>query len=218
MIIGIVLILLGIYFLLKFLIPGFSINLEWDIIWPIILIALGINSTLKFKKIDIFNIALVIIGILYLLLGLEVIPKIDSKITVAIILIAIGLSFIISSLKNKNDKQKTDFKPLTNYKGIFGSTEEKINDDNFKGTSCYAIFGGVDINLKDINLKTDAVVNCYAIFGGIDIFVPENVNIVTKSSSIFGGIENKSNNKSDSKNKTIYINATCIFGGIEVKR
>ena len=67
MIIGIVLILLGIYFLLKFLIPGFNINLDWDVIWPIILIALGINSTVKFKKIDIFNIALVIIGILYLL-------------------------------------------------------------------------------------------------------------------------------------------------------
>ena len=101
MIIGIVLILLGIYFLLKFLIPGFNINLDWDIIWPIILIALGINSTVKFKKIDIFNIALVIIGILYLLLGLDVIPKVDSKITVAIILIAIGLSFVLSSVKKK---------------------------------------------------------------------------------------------------------------------
>ena len=32
MIIGIVLILLGIYFLLKFLIPGFNINLDWNVI------------------------------------------------------------------------------------------------------------------------------------------------------------------------------------------
>lgn len=218
MIIGIVLILLGIYFLLKFLIPGFNINLDWDVIWPIILIALGINSTVKFKKIDIFNIALVIIGILYLLLGLEVIPKVDSKITVAIILIAIGLSFVLSSVKKKNKSKKIAYNKDANYKGIFGGTKEKIDDDNFKGTSCYAVFGGVELNLKDINLKTDVVIDCYAIFGGIDIVVPENVNIVTKSSSVFGGIENKSNNKNNPKNKTIYVNATCMFGGIEIKR
>lgn len=67
-------------------------------------------------------------------------------------------------------------------------------------------------------LEKESVVNASSIFGGTEIYVPENVNIKIKSSSIFGGVSDKRKNTSqDEKNKTIYINATCIFGGVEIK-
>lgn len=49
-------------------------------------------------------------------------------------------------------------------------------------------------------------------FKKVDIF-----NIVVKSTGIFGGTENKTNNKHDSKKKTIYINAVSVFGGVDLK-
>ena len=42
--------------------------------------------------------------------------------------------------------------------------------------------------------------------------------LLFKSSSIFGGVSEK--RKSDVKNEnshTIYVNATCIFGGVDIK-
>ena len=55
-----------------------------------------------------------------------------------------------------------------------------------------------------------------SIFGGIDIIVPKDVNIKVTSTSIFGGVENKVKNNTTNK-KTIYINATCLFGGVDIK-
>ena len=61
------------------------------------------------------------------------------------------------------------------------------------------------------------VINCFSVFGGVDLIVPSDVNVVVKSNSVFGGVENKNNNKKNDKNKTIYVNATAIFGGIDLK-
>ena len=55
-----------------------------------------------------------------------------------------------------------------------------------------------------------------SVFGGIDILVPENVKVKIKSSSIFGGVDEK--RKSDTTDgHIIYVNATCIFGGVDIK-
>ena len=34
-----------------------------------------------------------------------------------------------------------------------------------------------------------------SVFGGVDLIVPSGVNVVVKSNSVFGGVENKNNNK-----------------------
>ena len=48
---------------------------------------------------------------------------------------------------------------------------------------------------------------------GIDIG-SDNVKVKIKSSSIFGGVDEKRKNKIENNEAhTIYINATCIFGG-----
>ena len=45
--------------------------------------------------------------------------------------------------------------------------------------------------------------------------MPKNVKVKVKSSSIFGGVDEKAK-KNDGK-VTIYINATCVFGGVDIK-
>ncbi len=222
MLVGLVLVLIGIYFLMKVLVPGFDFDLSWGIIWPIILIVLGVNNLFKFKKLDIFNIVLIIIGVIYLLLGLNVISNVNYKIIVAIIFIGIGISIITASFKNKKIKEisksiNVNKEGIITYNGIFSGIEEKINDEDFKGANCYAIFGGVELDLRDAKLKNDVVINCYSVFGGIDLLIPDDVNIVVNSGSLFGGVENKTNNKNNFKNKTIYVNATAIFGGVDLK-
>ena len=72
--------------------------------------------------------------------------------------------------------------------------------------------------MTSAKLEKESIINVSSIFGGIEIYVPENVNVKIKSSSIFGGVNDKRKNISeDEKNKTVYINATCIFGGVEIK-
>ena len=54
-------------------------------------------------------------------------------------------------------------------------------------------------------------------FGGIDIYVPYNVNVKVNSNSIFGGVSQKNRRSNDPNAVTVYVNATCMFGGVEIK-
>lgn len=216
MLIGIILILLGVYFIAKMLCPGFDIDISWNIIWPIILIFLGIEGIIKTKKLDLFNVILTLIGVIYLLSGLKIIGDINGRFILAIILIGAGISFILSSIGKKKVKTISKDK-MINYNGIFGGVKEVFNAKDFKGANCYSIFGGIKLDLKNTSLKDDAVINCYAVFGGIDLIMPDDVNIIIHSSSLFGGVNNKTSNKNSDNKKTIYINVTAIFGGVDVK-
>ena len=44
-----------------------------------------------------------------------------------------------------------------------------------------------------------------------------NVNVKIISTPIFGGISDERKNKPQNSKVTIYINALCMFGGIEIK-
>ena len=216
MLVGIILILLGVYFIVKMLCPSFDININWNIIWPIILMFLGIEDIIRTKKLDLFNVILTLIGVIYLLSGLKIIENINGRLILAIILIGAGISFILSSLGKKKVKKISKDK-MINYNGIFGGVKEVVKTKDFKGANCYSIFGGIKLDLKNTSLKDDTVINCYAVFGGIDLTVPDDVNIIIHSSSLFGGVNNKTSNKNSDKKKTIYINVTAIFGGVDVK-
>ncbi len=168
------------------------------------------------------NIIGLIIGILLLLACRDVISfDIIWKLLLPIIIIVIGLSLIFKNSFNPevNEKINTLSKKFSDKEGYFATfsgQEIKLDKETFNGTSINAIFGGVTLDLRDAVIKDDVVINTCAVFGGIDLIVPEDVKIKVKSNSIFGGVSNKK--KSDSgTGKTIYVNATCIFGGVEIK-
>ena len=86
----------------------------------------------------------------------------------------------------------------------------------FEGAKLDAVFGGIKCDLRGAVINGDCVINASAVFGGIDIYVPENLNVKVSSNSIFGGVSGKERRNNPS-NHTLYLNATCLFGGVEVK-
>ena len=145
------------------------------------------------------------------------------KLALPIILVIIGLSIIFkdvfqSKINNEIKKiNQSNNKENESY-AIFSGKTLNFNDEEFKGTNLNAIFGGTKCDLRNATIKKDQVINCSAIFGGIDMLVPENVKVKVKSTSIFGGVSNKKPTVSKGKNvKTIYINAICMFGGVDIK-
>ena len=59
--------------------------------------------------------------------------------------------------------------------------------------------------------------NASSIFGGIVIYVPKDVKVKIASTPIFGGVSDNRKKIDKSATKIIYINATCLFGGVEIK-
>ena len=163
-----------------------------------------------------------VFGILLLLAVRDVINfDLLWKILLPLVLIIIGLSLIF---KDKvSDKVKDEIKKLNKnskdeYTATFSGQDLNFDDEEFKGCELNAIFGGIKCSIKNAKLKDDVVINASSIFGGITLYVPKDVNVKVVSNSIFGGVSgNYNKNKNDKKGKTIYVNATCLFGGVEIK-
>ena len=136
------------------------------------------------------------------------------------ILVIIGLSFIFKDILNSklkkeiNNLKKNETKE---YYACFSGQTIDFNNEEFKGCSINAVFGGIKCDLKESIIKEDTVINVSSIFGGTTIYVPKNVNIKINSTPIFGGVSDERKNKTKDNEHTIYINATSIFGGVEIK-
>lgn len=79
------------------------------------------------------------------------------------------------------------------------------------------MFGGIKCDLRNAVFENDAVINVCCVFGGTDILLPDNVNIKVNSNSFFGGIDDKKHQNSKDNQYTVYLNGSCIFGGVDVK-
>ncbi len=177
-------------------------NVFFDGWWTLFIIVPSLISVLKREFISGF-IGLSI-GMFLLLVSNNII---SWQLVGPLFLIVVGIVIIFGQNKVEFTKIKSD------YLAIFSGSENKIVGD-FTETSATALFGGVDLDLRNATVKDGACITCSCLFGGIDIIVPDNVQVVVKGTPIFGGIENKVSNKSDI---TLTVDCICVFGGIDIK-
>lgn len=217
---GLVLIVIGLIFGLNALAIT-DINIFFDGWWTLFIIVPSFIDLFKEKN-KTGSIIGLIIGIA-LLLGCNNVLDFDLiwKLMFPTILVFIGLSLIFKD--TLNGKIKKEIKKIKNdnieneYYATFSSQNLDFNNEEFNGCNLNAIFGEIKCDLKNAKIKQDIVINAFAIFGEINLFLPEDVNIKLVSTPIFGAVSDKRNKKEQTKEITIYINATCMFGGIELK-
>lgn len=99
----------------------------------------------------------------------------------------------------------------------FSGQDMNFDGEIFEGAELNAVFGGVKCDLRNAIIEKDSAITVSAIFGGIDIYIPDNINVKISSNSIFGGVSEKKHRPYMENAVTLYINATCIFGGAEIK-
>lgn len=102
---------------------------------------------------------------------------------------------------------------------VFSGRDIRVDNSCFNGGDLCAIFGGIDLNLKNALIQRNVTIEVKAIFGGIDILMPSNVRVVVDVTPILGGVENGTRTPlgADENTPTVYIKGTCMFGGVGVK-
>ncbi|MDO4364917.1 MAG: LiaF-related protein [Clostridia bacterium] len=97
------------------------------------------------------------------------------------------------------------------------TSEDYRFDNGFAGGKFCATFGGLKLDIRNADIVHNCVINTNATFGGIEIYVPQDVRVVVKSNSVFGGTSDKSNKNLPPDAKTVFVNATNLFGGTDIK-
>jgi len=167
------------------------------------------------------NIIGVLIGICLLLASNDIIRfEIILKLIFPTILVVIGVSLIFKD--TINNKVKKEIKKLnkTNdkeYYATFGAQTLNYDKEEFNGCDMNAVFGGITCELEEAIIKEDTIINASSIFGMITIKVPKDVKVKITSTPIFGGVSDERKEKNNDSKKVLYINATCLFGGVEIK-
>ena len=216
---GLIFIVVGIIFGLNAL-DITNIDIFFDGWWTLIIIIPSFIDLFKEDK-KISNIIGILIGVALLLCCQNILDfSIVLKLMLPVTLVIVGISFIFKDTINK--KVKDEMKKINNknndeYCATFGGQNIDFSNEEFKGCNITAVFGGIELNLKDSIIKEDVIINTSSVFGGIDIIVPEDVKVKVTSTPIFGGASNERKNSKNDKAKIVYINATCIFGGVEIK-
>ncbi|SFE43543.1 hypothetical protein SAMN05216238_11610 [Lentibacillus persicus] len=80
------------------------------------------------------------------------------------------------------------------------------------------VFGGAEIDLRDVFVGEGASLDLASILGGANIRVPEDVQVEISGSPILGGWENKTKvHEKHSDLPVLKINCMTILGGAEIQ-
>ena len=171
------------------------------------------------------NIAGICVGVV-LLLGAQGILAFSMirKLLVPAILILIGLSILLSNTKRKITDQQGNQIPFektgtggSDVSGVFDGRKVQYDGQLFEGATVSAVFGGVNMDLRSAVIERDVRIDATAIFGGVEIYVPSNVVVRVMSTPVLGGVSNRALAPTEVPCHTLYINATCVFGGVDIK-
>ena len=218
---GIVLIAVGVIFALNaFGITDIEIFFDgWWTLFIIVPCLIGIFS----EREKLGNIIGLTIGV-FLLLCCQNVLGFDMiwKLAIPAIIVIIGIKLIFGSIFGDKATKiiATSRQNGDNIKSgcaTFSGQDLNFAGEQFNGAELTAVFGGVKCDIRNAIIDKDCAITATSIFGGIDILVPDNVNIKINSNSIFGGVSEKKHRPTVQGAVTVYINATCMFGGVEIK-
>ena len=168
------------------------------------------------------NIIGLLIGLLLLMTRQNIINgELVGKLIVPMIFVIIGLGIMFANTLRGPRPTQAEYTKMNNgnrhYTATFSGQNIHCDNEVFEGASIDAVFGSVALRLDQAIINEDVIISCNATFGGVEIYLPSDVNVKVATTPIFGGVSNKRRNFANPSAPTVYINATCMFGGVDIK-
>lgn len=217
---GVILIIIGIFLLLKRL----DLHLpHWLFSWEMILIVIGILVGARRNFQGSAWIILIVIGGFFLLDDIVWLGFSMRHFIWPMILVVAGAFLIANSSEKRRNRELfipegDDVSDYVNINSTFSGEKKIVLSKNFKGGFVTTTFGGAELNLSQADIVGTATLEVQCLFGGVEIIVPPSWEVRTDLSSIFGGIDDKrAQPLAVNSNKILFIKGSCTFGGVDIK-
>jgi hypothetical protein len=99
---------------------------------------------------------------------------------------------------------------------IFDGIDLKSRAKSFKGGSMVAWFGGIALDLRDVELAPEARLSLRTLFGGIAVRTPPNWRVESKLKGLAGGVDTPKRAYDDPSAPVVVVDGVAIFGGVAV--
>ncbi len=135
-------------------------------------------------------------------------------------LVILGLYLVFSSFSRRRSVQYkagpggADFTQHPEYLAIFSSDYPKNAAKQFAGGSATAVFGNLEVDLRECALIGDCKFEATSVFGRVRIFAPVDCQVQMHSVPILGS--NRCSVIAQGQGPVLHIEATSVFGQVEV--
>ncbi len=230
-IMGLLIVALGVMFLLDTTSALGADTKVFGTYWPVLLIGWGlsgiISSGFRFR---LWPTTVLIIGVVSLLSNLNLWSwNVGQLWPVILVIVGLALAFNwrgrgtrgsgwFARRKTRDTGQETGNGEVR-ASHIFGGGKERVTSQDFTGGELSAIFGGMEIDLREAGFAGGkATIDATVLCGGIEFRVPKNWTVNLQVTTLLGGTENRHQQPSpeDSLGE-LTITGTVVCGGIEVK-
>lgn len=194
-----------------------SWNVFWGTVWAAGLVLAGLVTIVSSQRLltRAWGLLLMAAGVSVGLNAYGIIDVSIWKLFWPVVLIAVGLMMVFS-IGSANRKRAEESGTDDNEKvAIFYGEQSRVRGD-YTGGSLTAVFGGVDLDLRQANIKDGAIIDVFTFCGGININLPDDVIVKNEVRGVLGGSDDKTMSKPSAK-KTIYLKGECVLGGLEIK-
>ena len=113
----------------------------------------------------------------------------------------------------------TAFMDRINESVIFSGVNRKLMTKDFQGGKATVIFGGLDLDLTQVDFTGIVTLDLEVGFGGVKLLVPPHWDVRTEVSNIAAGLEDKRMFREGGvdTNKVLILKGTLLFSGLEIK-
>jgi hypothetical protein len=121
-------------------------------------------------------------------------------------------AFVRRAVPSRGDDESDELDLVAVFNGI----ELKSRASAFRGGSMLAWFGGIAVDLREVELAPGARLSLHTLFGGIAIKTPPSWRIESELKALAGGVDSRSPAQDDPDSPVLTLTGTALFGGIAV--
>ena len=243
-VIGVALVVLGVMFLLEksgLFGPNASIVATY---WPALLIVGGLlglaGGGFRFR---VWPLVLLVIGVIFLLSNMGLLWW-DWGLLWPVALIFVGLvlltrrfsprrrkrnavsasspgSVVVEGMSGRGQSWSRNRSGGRTFQAghIFSSGSEQVNSQEFRGGEVSAVFGSMELDLREAALADGgAVLETTVVFGSLELLIPPEWRVNIETTTTFGEAGMKRTQPTESETAGVLtVTGTVVFGSIEVK-
>ena len=132
-----------------------------------------------------------------------------------VLVIALGLSIVAGQFRSRAHQTDDVF---TAAFAAFGGVEKRNTSKSFTGGDLTAVFGGVELDLRDAVVDAPpAHINAVAMFGGVEIIVPRDWNVRLDVLPVLAGASDDRPRRDDEHAEVdLIVTGFAAFGDVSV--
>ena len=221
-VIGVVLVLAGLFLVIRNtgFFPDFIDHVVFS--WPMLLVTIGLVMSLGASEKTAGVIVMAVGGFFMIPLLFRETFHMYNMFWPSIFII-IGVIFIVTKRKGWNSVTSKGVigDDYVDYVNVFSGGERQIVSENFRGGKISAVFGGIELDLTKAKLapgRNELEIAC--VFGGATIIVPDYWYVTIDVTPVLGGFSDSrklSPGRSVESSSQLVIKGAVVFGGGEVK-